>query len=137
MKRMAEIKTVHVCAAVIIENGRVFISRRKLSSENGGKWEFPGGKIEPGETREECLKRELFEEFEINALIGEMVYNTIYKNEKIIIHLYAFRTKLSAPVKRYTDHIEIAWADMKKLDSYDFSPADIELAEKIKRKEIV
>ena len=60
-----------VAAAIIEKDGKILIAKRKKGSSLAGKWEFPGGKIEPGESPEECLKREMKEEFDIEALAGD------------------------------------------------------------------
>ena len=74
--------SINVCkvtAAVIEKDGRILIAKRRIGDRHGGRWEFPGGKIDSGETPEECLKRELREELGIEAEIGELLCKTSFK----------------------------------------------------------
>jgi len=83
-------KIVKVTAAILEKDGRIIIALRKSSDHLSGKWEFPGGKIEPGETPEECLSRELKEEFDIDVTIGEHLGSNIHHYDHISIELMAY-----------------------------------------------
>ena len=80
-----------VTAAVIERNGKILIAKRKRSQKLGGKWEFPGGKLEPGETPEECLKRELLEELGIEAVIDHYLCANTFAYRHLTIKLLAYR----------------------------------------------
>ena len=69
---------INVTAAIMERNGKIFIAKRSSNSRLPNKWEFPGGKVEVGETPEQCLRRELKEEFDIEVTIGDFVGSNIY-----------------------------------------------------------
>ena len=113
-----------VTAAVIERGGKILIAQRRKGSALGGKWEFPGGKIEPGETAEACLKRELKEEFEIESEIGEFIIASKFRYCLVPIELLAYRAKHLSGEFKISEHEEIRWVDPSELGSYDFMPAD-------------
>jgi 8-oxo-dGTP diphosphatase len=82
---------INVTAAIIQRNNRILIAKRSSTSSLPNKWEFPGGKVESGETPEECLKRELWEEFEINVSIGAIFGESVYRYQYGSIKLLAYR----------------------------------------------
>ncbi len=113
-----------VTAAVIEKDGKILIAKRKRGRTLGGKWEFPGGKIEPGETPEECLKRELKEEFGIEVEIGEFISSSIFKYKLIPIELLAYKVKHISGNFEVREHEEIKWISREELALYDFMDAD-------------
>jgi 8-oxo-dGTP diphosphatase len=115
---------IRVTAAVIAEGGRVFIARRKPTARLGGKWEFPGGKIEPGETPEACLRRELREEFDIEATIGETLGRHVHPYDFGAVELIVFRVNAFRGSIRLNDHQEARWVTAENLEGFDFAPAD-------------
>ena len=100
------------------------------------KWEFPGGKIENNETPEQCLKRELKEEFDIDVSVGEYLGSNIYHYDHISIELLAYRTFWEGGDINLKDHDDFKWASLKQLDNYDFAPADIPFVNKLRSGEI-
>jgi 8-oxo-dGTP diphosphatase len=133
-QRLKQMDAINVTAAIIQQNGKVLVARRK-SGHLQGKWEFPGGKIEPGETPEACLERELLEEFEIKIETGNFVAESIfhYKAVDRTIRLLGYKAKYVSGSFRLHVHDEVAWVGLDELDSYDFAPADIPLAHEIQR----
>jgi 8-oxo-dGTP diphosphatase len=123
---------VSVTAAILIKGDKVFIAQRKSTDHLAGKWEFPGGKIEPGETPEACLRRELQEEFGIDTQIGHFLAESVYHYEKISIRLLAYQATLSAGTLAPNDHDAIAWVAIHQLDQYDFAPADVPFVKMLK-----
>jgi 8-oxo-dGTP diphosphatase len=115
---------VRVTAAIIIDHGKVLIAKRKRTGRLGGMWEFPGGKIEPGESPEQCLKRELKEEFEIEAAVGEYLGTSVYAYDFGTIELLAFQTQVTGSEMKLNFHTAIAWVAVGDLCKYDFAPAD-------------
>ncbi len=113
-----------VAAAVIEKDSRVLIARRRKKDTLGGKWEFPGGKVEPGETPEKCLERELKEEFDIETKTGPLFLSTGFKYCLIPIELLVYRVKYIAGDFKINEHDEIRWAAINELDSYDFVSPD-------------
>ena len=129
-----------VTAAIIRKDNAVLICRRALGEKIAGKWEFPGGKIEPGETPEQCLRRELIEELAVTSTIGPFFMESIYHYETGSIRLLGYECQLdsesvdlsfSSEAFILTVHSEAIWAPISTLRSYDFAPADIPFVEKL------
>jgi 8-oxo-dGTP diphosphatase len=120
-----------VTAAVIAKDRRILIARRKKGWRFAGKWEFPGGKIEPGETPEECLRRELREELGIEAKIGEFFCSSTYPYSHATVQLLVYRAYHVAGEYTLHDHQEIRWVLPTELAQYDFPEADKPVIEKL------
>lgn len=115
---------ITVTAAIIEKNGKILIARRNKNDPLKGKWEFPGGRLEPGESPETCLKRELHEELGIDAKIGEFVGSNKHTYEHISIELLAYRVKEYTGELNPTDHEEVKWVAPSEFHKYDFPEAD-------------
>src|SRR3989344_9303289 len=100
---------IEVVAGIIRNGNSVLIARRKSGQAVEGKWEFPGGKIEEGETPEECLKRELFEEFAIHTTIGSFFAENTHAYGKYVIHLRAYEATIASGELALSVHDKIAW----------------------------
>ncbi len=126
-------KNISIVAAAIIEkNGRVLIAKRRQSSKFGGRWEFPGGKVEKGETPEQCLKRELKEELAVTAEIGSLYCTSEYSYTPYqTIRLLAYRTTAVSGAFDLNDHEEVRWVEPANLDRYIFLEADRPIVEKL------
>lgn len=120
---------IDVTAAIIEKEGRVLAARRKQDSHLAGYWEFPGGKLEPGESPEICLARELEEEFHIGAQIGSFVGESIYDYGTKIIRLLAYQVEHISGDFVLNDHDEVRWLAIDEMDSVKWAPADIPLVE--------
>ena len=115
---------INVVAGIIINQNKILIGKRKDKDIGGGKWEFPGGKIEVGETNSEALERELYEELGISVKIGKELMNyehmfktTIYNISFIEIIDYDGEIRNNA-------HSEIKWVKFSNLPEYDFISGD-------------
>jgi len=113
-----------VTAAVIERDGKVLVARRKPDLVAGGLWEFPGGKLEAGETPERGLARELAEELGVPARIGEHLCTVPFSGEIASFELVVFRTELLGEDLRLTDHDEIRWLAPGDMDEAEFSKPD-------------
>lgn len=120
-----------VTAAIIRKENTVLICRRAPGEKLAGKWEFPGGKIEPGETPEECLYRELIEELAITSTIGPFFMESIYHYDMGSIRLLSYECELDSEDFTLSVHSEAIWAPIESLKSYDFAPADMPFVEKL------
>lgn len=114
-----------VTAAIIEKDGKVLITQRPAKDKLGLKWEFPGGKIEPGETPEQCLVREIKEELNLDIEITGHFMNSNYQDETGGIELICYRAQITGGQLRLNFHAAAAWADKGKLKAFDFAPADI------------
>lgn len=113
-----------VTAAVFIKDGRVMICRRPPNKGNALKWEFPGGKSEPGETLEECLKRECEEELGIEISVGREICATEYEYPDITVNLHFMLSKIVSGTPELKEHVDIKYITKSELSDYDFCPAD-------------
>jgi 8-oxo-dGTP diphosphatase len=127
---------IRVTAAIMTDSGKVFIAKRKPPGRMPGMWEFPGGKIEAGETPEQCLQRELHEEFGIDSAIGRHVGTSVYRYDFYTVELIAYRTKIISGHIRLNDHADMAWVEPDGLGAFEFAPADIPFVEMIRNGEI-
>ncbi|MBD3920953.1 8-oxo-dGTP diphosphatase MutT [Paenibacillus sp. PR3] len=121
---------IQVAAAIIEdEQGRILIARRKPGKSQAGMWEFPGGKIEQGELADDCLRRELMEEMEIEidpyAFFGvnDHHYGATH------IRLIAYRARYVSGTITLTDHDEYRWITARELTAFTFAPADVKFVE--------
>ena len=121
-------RRITVTAAVLERDGRVLIARRKRGDRMADKWEFPGGKLEEGETPEACLRREMHEEFGIEVAVGPLVGRSRHAYPHGEIDLVAYRVTHIAGDFQLHDHEEIRWVCPAEMTSYDFSAADIPIA---------
>jgi 8-oxo-dGTP diphosphatase len=126
-------RTIQVTAAILIREDTVLIAKRKSDDRQAGKWEFPGGKIEDGESPEQCLVREMKEECDIEVTVGEHLWQSRHRYEHGIITLMAYRTYWKAGTISTHAHEEIRWVPIHQLDRYDFSPADVPFVERLMR----
>jgi 8-oxo-dGTP diphosphatase len=117
-----------VAAAIIISHGAVLIARRKPGDTCGGCWEFPGGVVEPGETLQECLRRELKEELGITAAVGGTVAETIYEDDHGRLCLVALEARIAGGEFALAAHDRVKWVPPKNLSRHRLSPADVPIA---------
>ncbi len=121
---------IRVAAAIIERNREVLIGKRR-AGHFSGRWEFPGGKIEEGETPEECLRRELHEELAIEARIGALFQSTVYAYSHATVELITFRCEILSGEIALRDHTEVRWVPLTDLERYDFPEADRGVVEKL------
>lgn len=127
---------IKVTAAILVKDNKIIIAKRGPGDPLAEKWEFPGGKIELHETPEQCLKREIKEEFDIHVSVGEYLGSTIYHYDHMSIELLAYRTYWEEGEIHLEDHDEFKWISLEQLEGFDFAPADRVFVEKLKNKEI-
>ena len=126
-------QTLVVSAAVLIEDGRVLLSQRKKGTHLSGAWEFPGGKVEPGEDPRSTLVRELAEELGIEVTAGEILEVTFhrYPERAVLLLFFAAQRTASSPDPRAIDVAAFRWASAGELDPAAFPPADVAILHKV------
>jgi len=124
---------VEVAAAVIARNGRYLVTQRGAAQHLGGMWEFPGGKRQPGERLEECLRRELDEELGVEAQVGELlaVVPWSYPERRVVLHF--LRCDIGRRTVRPREGQPIRWVTLSDLASLPMPPADAEILERLRR----
>ncbi|MEC0269430.1 (deoxy)nucleoside triphosphate pyrophosphohydrolase [Paenibacillus anseongense] len=122
-----------VAAALLINEGKILIAQRKSSDKLAGKWEFPGGKQEPGESLVECLKREINEEFGIDVKVGEFFDQNTYHYESGSIELHAYWCTWTSGEMIPVDHDDVRWVSIDEMSNYDFAPADVPFVNKLRQ----
>lgn len=125
-------REVFVVAGAIMKNGKVFSAQRGNKGKTAYKWEFPGGKIEPGESPEHALARELQEELSINVEVHELITAIVDEYEDVILHIDTYRCTLISGTPTLSEHIALQWSNKEELDELEFSPADAPTLKKIK-----
>ena len=116
-----------VTAALIEKKGKILLARRKAGKHMGEKWEFPGGKIDPGESPQEALRRELAEEFSIEARIGEYLGSTEFRQGEIELEIQLYRALHLGGTFILHDHEEIRWVAPQEVESYELVDSDRKL----------
>lgn len=124
-------KTIKVVAAIIRDKDRIFATQRGYGEFKDG-WEFPGGKIEEGETPENALIREIREELDTEISVGEKITCVEYDYPKFHLSMDCFWAEIVSGDLVLKEHEAAKWLSKEELDSVDWLPADLELIEKIK-----
>lgn len=124
-------KKIDVVAAIIKKDDKYFCARRPLGKSAGGKWEFPGGKVDPGETREQALVREIEEEFESKIKVNDYIITTRQELEDRVLELHSYTCELVSGDLLLKEHMDSKWLTRDELKSLDWATLDIEVTEKI------
>lgn len=122
---------IEVVAALIWDGDRFLICQRPAHKARGLLWEFVGGKVEPGETKEAALVRECREELAIELSVGEAFMEVLHTYPDITVQLTLFHATIAAGVPQKLEHHDIRWITPAEIGRYDFCPADVEILERI------
>jgi 8-oxo-dGTP diphosphatase len=122
---------IRVTAAVLERDGKILIAKRKKGDRLGGKWEFPGGKLHPGEEPEACLRRELKEELDVDAEIGEFICSCKFRYFIVPLELLVYKARYLCGVVKLVDHDDVRWVLPSELADYDFAKADVKVVKKL------
>ena len=120
-----------VTAAIIMQNGKVLIAQRAATDRLALKWEFPGGKVEAGETPQECLMREIKEELGLDITVAGHYMTSVFRYETGIIELMAFFSAIIGGTISLNVHADAQWVSLQDLVDFDFAPADVSIVQKL------
>lgn len=123
-------RRIEVVAAIIHEDGKIFATQRGYGNYRH-KWEFPGGKIEPGESPEEALAREIREELETEVRVGEFVGTVEYEYPEFYVSMRCYLCTIVSGDLTLVEHESAKWLDRNNLFSVDWLPSDLEIIEKL------
>ena len=124
---------IEVVAALIWDKNKFMICQRPAHKARALLWEFVGGKVELGETKEQALIRECQEELAVALSVGDMFMDIVHKYPDITVHLTLFNATIAEGVPQKLEHNDIRWITSKEIPDYQFCPADEEILEAIKR----
>lgn len=123
-----------VVAALIWDNDRFMICQRPAHKSRGMLWEFVGGKVEKGETKEQALIRECREELDITLMVKDIFTEVTHVYPDITVHLTLFNAFISEGTPRLLEHNDLKWITVSEIDSFDFCPADEEILKLLKNR---
>jgi len=125
-------KHFEVVASVFIEDNRVFCAQRKDAGETAKKWEFPGGKIEAGETHQQALMREISEELSTKISVGNFITTVNHQYNTFAITMHAYQCSILEGNLILSEHLDSKWLSLDELDCVDWAPADIPIVERVR-----
>ena len=123
-----------VVAALIWDKDKFMICQRPAHKARALLWEFVGGKVEPGETKEEALIRECQEELAVTLSVGDVFMDVVHEYPDIIVHLTLFNATIAEGIPQKLEHNDIKWIKVSEIDNYDFCPADEEILLRLKER---
>lgn len=124
-------KITEVVAALIRDKEKFMICQRPAHKARGLLWEFVGGKVEQGETKEQALIRECREELNVLISVGDIFMDVIHEYPDLTVHLTLFHAVIAEGVPQKLEHNDIRWITPSEIPNYDFCPADVEILKKI------
>ena len=124
-------KITEVVAALIWDKKKFMICQRPAHKARGLLWEFVGGKVEPGETKEQALIRECQEELAVTLAVGNVFMDVIHEYPDLTVHLTLFNATIAEGEPQKLEHNDIQWITPSEISNYEFCPADVEILKKI------
>lgn len=121
-----------VVAALIWDKDKFMICQRPASKARGLLWEFVGGKVEPGETKEQALVWECREELAVTLTVGSEFMDVVHEYPDLTVHLTLFNAEIAEGVPQMLEHNDIRWITVDEIDDYPFCPADETILTRIK-----
>lgn len=120
---------IEVACAIIREGSKILVAQRGPKMRMSGQWEFPGGKLEPNESAQDCLHRELREELDIVVEIQDELPSVLHEYDDFQVNLIPFQVKLIRGVPVLKEHAQISWQEIEKLDELDWTAADVPIVQ--------
>ena len=127
-------KITEVVAALIWQGEQFMICQRPAHKARGLLWEFVGGKVESGETKEQALIRECREELAVTVSVGEIFMDVTHEYPDLTVHLTLFNAEIAEGEPQMLEHNDIRWITSREIPDYDFCPADVEILKEITRR---
>jgi len=124
-------KITEVVAALIWDENRFMICQRPAHKARGLLWEFVGGKVEAGETKEQALVRECREELAVTLSVGEVFMDVVHEYPDLLVHLTLFHASIAEGIPQMLEHNDIKWITPREIPDYEFCPADEEILKRI------
>ena len=121
-----------VVAALIWEDNRFLACQRPAHKARGLLWEFVGGKVEPGETREQALIRECQEELAVTVAVQDVFMEVDHVYPDLTVHLTLFNASIAEGIPQKIEHNDLRWITVEEIDQYEFCPADEEILRRLK-----
>ena len=129
---MTENRTItEVVAALIWENDRFLICQRPAHKARGLLWEFVGGKVDPGESKQQALIRECREELAVEVSVGDVFMEVLHEYPDLLVRLTLFNSAIVSGAPQMLEHNDIRWITPREIPNYPFCPADEEILERI------
>lgn len=125
------LQNIRVVCAVIVRDGLVLAARRGPAMDQPGKWEFPGGKVDPGEPEVDALVREIREELSLDVQPEQRLSTVRHRAQGRLIELLPFRCRLTGGTLQLAEHQEVRWCRPPELSSLDWAPADRPVVEEV------
>ena len=125
-----------VVAALIWDGDRFMICQRPKHKARRLLWEFVGGKVEPGETKEQALSRECMEELGVKVQAEDVFMDVVHEYPDLLVHLTLFNARITEGVPQLLEHNDIKWITVREIPAYEFCPADVEILKKLREGKI-
>lgn len=135
MTKAEESDMTEVVAALIRQGDKFMICQRPAHKARGLLWEFVGGKVEPGETKEQALIRECREELAVTVSVGEIFMDVTHEYPDLTVHLTLFNAVIAEGEPQKLEHNDIRWITPREIPQYAFCPADVEILEEIRARD--
>lgn len=135
MTKAEESDMTEVVAALIRQGEKFMICQRPAHKARGLLWEFVGGKVEPGETKEQALIRECREELAVTVSVGEIFMDVTHEYPDLTVHLTLFNAVIAEGEPQKLEHNDIRWITPQEIPDYEFCPADEEILEEIRARD--
>ena len=135
MTKAEESDMTEVVAALIRQGEKFMICQRPAHKARGLLWEFVGGKVEPGETKEQALIRECREELAVTVSVGEIFMDVTHEYPDLTVHLTLFNAVIAEGEPQKLEHNDIRWITPREIPQYAFCPADVEILEEIRARD--
>ena len=127
-----ERKVTEVVAALIWDGNRFMACQRPAHKARGLLWEFVGGKVEPGETKEQALIRECREELAVTLKVGDLFMEVLHEYPDLTVRLSLFHAEIAEGMPQMLEHNDIRWITVEEIDTLEFCPADEVILKKLK-----